>query len=402
MHTRSRSFALGAVLAAVTGVIGVAAALAPPLDQRAGVRPERADAVLTRVPSRRTELGRRIGALAEQTRAAPNDLRAALALARAHIQASRVDGDPRPLGYAEAALLPFSAQAVPPAEVLVLQATIHQSRHQFEPALAELERALALAPDDAQAWLTRASILGVRGRYAEALQSCRALQVLTPAFVGAVCEAGVAFVTGRAGWADALLRAALDQTRSGQERAWVLSVSCELSYWTGQPQAAERACRAALKLDAADRFTRALLADVLLDQGQELQAFELCQGHHADDALLLRASLAAAKLSRSDASALASTAHERFALNRLRGDALHQREEARLLLASGGSAERALTLAQQNFATQREPWDARLLLEAALAAHAPQAAEPALAWLRETGFEAPRLHALRAQLENAP
>ena len=64
-----------------------------------------------------------------------------------------------------------------------------------------------------------------------------------------------------------------------------------------------------------------------------------------------------------------------------------------------GDAARALALAQANFEEQREPADARLLLEAALAARRADAAAPALAWLRASGIESPRLRALAASLE---
>jgi tetratricopeptide (TPR) repeat protein len=400
MRIRSQTFAAAALLVVVAGVIGAAAALAPA--QRDAARPHDPAAVLAQVPARRTEQARQIAALEQQAQAAPHDLSAALALARAQIDISRTDGDPRPLGYAEAALAPFRAQAEPPAAVLVLLATIHQSRHQFELALSELDHALQQAPDDAQAWLTRASILGVRGRYTEAQQSCERLRETTTPLVSALCEAGVAWVNGRAGWARASLAVAQDRARTPSDRAWVLSLSCEVAYWMGDPQAADRACRAALAFDPGDRYTRALLADVLLELGRAQEAYALCQGRHADDALLLRASLAALTLRRADAEALASEARARFALNRLRGDVVHQREEARLSLATPAGAERALALARENFETQREPWDARLLLEAALAARVPQAAQPALAWLHETGFEAPALHALRARLGGVP
>ena len=61
-----------------------------------------------------------------------------------------------------------------------LASAIHQSRHQFERALAELEQALQRAPGDPQAWLTRASILSVLGRHAEAVQSCAQLASAAP------------------------------------------------------------------------------------------------------------------------------------------------------------------------------------------------------------------------------
>jgi hypothetical protein len=54
----------------------------------------------------------------------------------------------------------------------------------------------------------------------------------------------------------------------------------------------------------------------------------------------------------------------------------------------------ALELARRNWATQREPADARILLEAALAANDPAAAQPVLDWLGRTGLEHVGLQAL--------
>ncbi|HEX6241627.1 MAG TPA: hypothetical protein VFZ61_12055, partial [Polyangiales bacterium] len=91
----------------------------------------------------------------------------------------------------------------------------------------------------------------------------------------------------------------------------------------------------------------------------------------------------------------------RFEQGRARGDCLHQREEARLLLALGREPERALALAQSGFETQRELWDVRVLLQAAAAARRPRAAAPALWFLRANAVEATLLEPLRQQLGGA-
>ena len=64
-----------------------------------------------------------------------------------------------------------------------------------------------------------------------------------------------------------------------------------------------------------------------------------------------------------------------------------------------GDAARALVLAQQNFAVQREPADARVLLEAALAARDAAAAAPVLAWMAASGIESVALQALAARVK---
>ena len=58
----------------------------------------------------------------------------------------------------------------------MLHASILQSRHSFEAALVELDEALRARPDDAQAWLTRATVLRVLGRYSEAASACHAVR----------------------------------------------------------------------------------------------------------------------------------------------------------------------------------------------------------------------------------
>src|SRR5277367_3643239 len=96
----------------------------------------------------------------------------AIPLAQFYIQQSRLSGDLRYLGYAEAVLTPWVKQNPPLPDVLVLQATLQQSRHEFTASIATLEHALTVRANDAQALLVRATVLRVLGRYPEASASC--------------------------------------------------------------------------------------------------------------------------------------------------------------------------------------------------------------------------------------
>jgi hypothetical protein len=60
-----------------------------------------------------------------------------------------------------------------------------------------------------------------------------------------------------------------------------------------------------------------------------------------------------------------------------------------------------LSLAKENWTLQREPRDARVLLEAALATNDPAAARPALDWLASSGYEDPYLRRLGAQVRRS-
>jgi hypothetical protein len=91
---------------------------------------------------------------------------------------------------------------------------------------------------------------------------------------------------------------------------------------------------------------------------------------------------------------------ERFDASALRGDKLHQQDEARLHLEMLGDAKGAVRLAAENYRVQREPSDARMLMEAALGAKDYAAAQPALDWMRASGYEDPLYAKLAQQLRD--
>jgi hypothetical protein len=84
----------------------------------------------------------------------------------------------------------------------------------------------------------------------------------------------------------------------------------------------------------------------------------------------------------------------------MRGDNTHQGDEARFLLYLLKQPEPALALAKRNWAVQREPRDARILLESALAAGNNQTqAQSALDFLIQNKLQDVRLQPLIAQFK---
>ena len=71
------------------------------------------------------------------------------------------------------------------------------------------------------------------------------------------------------------------------------------------------------------------------------------------------------------------------------------------MLALQKDPKRALEAARENWKTQREPRDARVLMEAALAAGDAAAARDALDWMARTGYGEPRYRALAERLRGA-
>jgi predicted Zn-dependent protease len=314
----------------------------------------------------------------------PQNVELATRVARRYIEKARAEADPRYLGYAQAALAPWWTQAGP-ASVLVLRATIRQSLHDFSDALADLSLALEIQPHNAQAWLTRATIQQARGEFAAALRSCQPLERLAGELVAAACWAGAASMNGQAEASYERLRKVLAGQREVAPgvRLWVLTALAEMAQRQGHGHRAEAHFKEALALGVADAYFRAAYADFLLDQGRPAEVVALLKNQIRADGLLLRLALAGQALRAPGAGEHVEALKARFSASRIRGDSLHRREEARFTLHLLARPDDALRLAQENWAVHREPWDARIYLEAALAAGNPGAARPVLDWLQE-------------------
>jgi tetratricopeptide (TPR) repeat protein len=403
---QSPSSTLAARLAALALAVALAAAIGGPPAAAAPPRAPTDDAeVLERVPSRAQDPAtRQLAALREAWRRRPADAEAALALARHCIESFHRESDPRLIGCAQAALGTWWAQPAPPPALRVQRAVVLQFSHRFDAALADLDAVLAADPAAYEAWLWRAAILLVQARYAEARQACERAAPLVSPLSAVGCRAQVDAATGAAAPAADTLRTALSREAgaSPAERRWVLTRLAETEERRGQAAAAEAAYREALTLDVADVYLQAAYSDFLLDQGRPAEVKALLAGHERVDVLLLRLALAAEQLRDPAATRLKRELAARFDSARRVGDALHEKEEARFALALQGDAKRALALARSNFALQREPADARVLLEAALAARDKTAAEPALRWLADSRIEAVRLQTLAEQLRRLP
>jgi predicted Zn-dependent protease len=366
------------------------AVVAATVDARPFV-PESDAAVLERLPEAADASLAELKRLRSASAQSPRDLALATTVARRSIEASRETGDPRYLGYAQAALATWWSAPDAPLAALVLRATIKQSRHDFDGALADLDRVLAARPADAQALVTRASVLTVQGRYAEAERDCAKLAHRAPELVVVACAAAPMSLSGRAQAAQRDLAAALASASNADAgiRAWALTTAAEIAARRGDRATAEAGFRSVLAVDPRDAYARAAYADLLLDAGRAREAAALVASETRHDALLLRLVLAEAQLPNA---APEYTRHRaeldaRFYAARLRGDALHAREESRFRLLVDRDAKSALELARSNWQVQREPADLRVLVDAAIAADNRAALATAIEWMKATRLE---------------
>lgn len=331
----------------------------------------------------------------------PSDADAAVRLAQRYYDEVAAEGDPRYIGYAQAALAPWWRLPEPPASVRVMRAILLQFNHQFDAALADLGAALQQDPRNGQAWAWQAAIHMVRADYPGARRACEQVARLATPLIGAACFAHVDSHTGQAAAAVNTLQAALAKAPEAtpEEQLWALTRLGEIEERRGHPVEAEAAYQRALALGRSDVYLLAAYADFLLDRGRAADVLVLLKDQARSDLLLLRLALAAKAANDPRGAPWRSDLAARFEAARLRGDATHQKEESRFVLGVLGQAEPALVLARQNYAEQREPADARILLEAALAARQAAAAEPVLQWMASSRIESVALQALARQLK---
>lgn len=390
--------AVAATLATV-GALGVLGGLvAPALAIAAPVTPRSDDEVVERLPLRTASAQERARQRAAQKLLAqrPKDLGLALSAAREAIEQARRDGDPRPLGTAQAWLQPWWNDPSSPPGARLLKAMVLQARHDFNGALQELDRVLSTprlpSTLDAQATLTRAAVLQVVGRWDEARVGCQRLAAPPYSLPhGRACLLELDSLQGRGADLQQSLQA-LDASPAAPH-AWLALLRAEGAERAGSAGAGALYAQA-LSLDDGV-YVRAAYADWLLDHGRSAEAAAVALGTPSSattlddvpDALLLRVAIAWQRSGHPDAARAADQMQDRFEASALRGDTAHARERARFALDVRHQADTALQQAQLNWRQQREPADAVLLVRAARAAGQPSAAEPVMALVRSQALK---------------
>jgi len=356
--------------------------------------------VVEHLPSRADPVQRELLRLRGVLSRRPGDLGLASALAQRYIEQARADGDPRYLGYAQAALAPWWSQAQPPEQVLVLRATLRQSTHQFPAALADLDQAVQRDSGNVQAWLTRATVQMVTGQLAAARASCMRLYSRAPLLVVQTCLSSVGSISGQA--ADSYRQLQEAQKRHPLDdpgvQVWVATLLGEMAERAGDAAGAEAHFREALAAGEPDSYLLGAWADFLLDHGRAPEAARLLKDKTRNDALLLRYALALQASGAPDAGRQAEILRARFDAAMLRGDTVHRREQARFELALRKDPAAAVRLAKANWMVQKEPADLRILADSALASGDAQAAQMVRDWLRSSRIEDRRVAASAARL----
>jgi Tfp pilus assembly protein PilF len=392
-----------------TSAIGpgaIAAASAPPPAYRPPYLPSHDSDVLQKVPKRSNPTVRKMYALRAKLSAHPHDLKTALALAKVYVTFGRGIGDAHYAGYAQAAIAPWMKLDPPPPKVLVMHATVLQYLHKFRHAEKELKAALKRDPGNANGWLTLAFTALIQGQYKLVNHSCVKLTDHGGPLLGGICTATLRSYVGHAKQAYTILK--LDQGGGPKIpaaiKAWIQGLLAESAHRLGNAKTTERHFKKALSYTPNDNFLLVNYADFLLDHDRPAEVVKLLNGHTQSDTAFLRVALAEQALESPALGRYKWDMAARFAALGQRGDTIYQREHARFVLYMQDDPARALKLAKRNWTLQRAPKDARIYLEAALAANKPAAAKPVLDFLAKHGLQDPVIDGLaktaRAKLQH--
>jgi Tfp pilus assembly protein PilF len=365
--------------------------------------PRSPDVVLEQVPSMTDPRVRAFGATRARLHADPHNMDLAVQLANAYIDYGRSTGDARYIGRGMAVVAPWLQSSPVPIPALLVRATVLQNRHLFQQSRSQLTALLRRSPRNLQAWLTLATVEMVQADYAAANDACVQVAQIGGDFMGMLCTAQLRSLTGHAQQAYALLRMIEypGPIAPPTIKSYVEGLLADTAERLGKNAEADRHFQAALQWTPGDNFLLADYADFLLDQHEPAAVKRLLTGYEASDTSLLRIVFAECTLNDARASRDVAEMQARFASMDQRGSRLYDREHAEFVLYAQHDPARALALAVQNWTVQRSPQDMRILLQAALAAGKPEAAQPVLATLSRSHLQDAQIARLAARIPTA-
>ena len=383
-------------LAAVAGTWLLAAAV-----QAAPFTPASDAQVVERLPVASDPALRTVESLRRQLASRPADAALRLDIGQRYFALAMAQGDPRYVGYAVATIAPLEKTSAGDARFWLVRGQLQQYSHDFDAAIASLQRASELDPQAVEPVAWRAAISMVSAQYARAAAECDRLQEIATPLFATGCVAYVRAATGQLLPAYDLLSKAVaaEGNVAPALMLWVQTRLAEMAVRLQRWGDAERHYRTALAQGVTDQFLLGSYADFLLQRRRPREVLQLLAGWERSDILLLRLALAGRAANDPRAKDWQAQLRDRFQDAARRGDRLHEQEAARWELELEKDPAKALAYAKSNYTRQKEARDAEVLLRAALAARQPAAAQPALAWLQESRYEDPVLQQLAGMLK---
>ena len=349
-------------------------------------------------------------ALDQAWREQPQDLPAALAYARAVFTLGFNEGDLRWFGSAKAALTPWWRATDLPADGYFMRGLVKQGFHDFDGGLQDINQAITLNPERAEFWSWRFALHLLQANMGAARQDAEDIARRFGPQEGHIYSAVLAYRTGQALTAVQKLNASmrLPDYQDAASQVWIGFHLGEALRVAQQPEQAIALWQRLLQAHPQSHLLRLSLADLLNQQGQFRQAKAVATAQatpsnsNLTDALLMQAVLSSRGLKAPDEVALAQQMAARLQSQALRQESLIERPKLIYQIAYGQDMAAGLALSIENWQQQKEPPDAVLFAQAALARQQARAAEPVVQWAQTTGYSDPLLAPLITQLKTHP
>ena len=349
-------------------------------------------------------------ALDQAWRAQPQDLPAALAYARAVFTLGFNEGDLRWFGSAKAALMPWWQATDLPADGHFMRGLVKQGFHDFDGGLQDINQAITLNPERAEFWSWRFALHLLQANMGASRQDAEDIARRFGPQEGHIYSAVLAYRTGQALTAVQKLSASmrLPDYQDAASQVWIGFHLGEALRVAQQPEQAIALWQRLLQAHPQSHLLRLSLADLLNQQGQFRQAKAVATAQatpsnsNLTDALLMQAVLSSRGLKAPDEVALAQQMAARLQSQALRQESLIERPKLIYQIAYGQDLAAGLALSIENWQQQKEPPDAVLFAQAALALNQARAAEPVVQWAQTTGYSDPLLAPLITQLKAHP
>ena len=375
--------------------------------QQQPITPESDDEVLLVLPKSFLVNRDKLSGLQKQLNENPTDPKLAAEVASEYLSLGKRSGDPRFYGYARAAINRWWDTDATTA-ILKIRAKLKENDHLFDEALKDLQIARAQdsnrLEDNVQILTEIGNIYRTQGRYDDGMKVGDELESINCHVPAAFCRAPIMAQTGRAKEAYDLLGEILPYAKEKLPATFVqfIHVSrAEIADVLGRDGEVEEHFAEGIAKDPGNFYLLRGYGDYLLDHDQADQALALLRDHTADNGVLLRAAIAAQQSGQSElAKKWTDELETRFKAISLRGGEPHGRYESRFLYALKKDPETALEVALNNWQKKKEVRDTRNVLEAAIAAKKPAAAEPVIEFLRANKNEHVILNKLVQELES--
>lgn len=338
--------------------------------------PSQESVVVAQVPTLRSDQA--LQSLLRLHRAHPENQAVASDLVNAYIQLARSEQDVRYFGYAEGIIRKY--RQISNADLLLHWADVLQQKHQFTDALGALDAALAADEGLFRARLMRAHLYFTQGNYEKSLQDCQALIGKVDELISVACITQVRGYTGKLLDSYSLLQSTFTRASqvSADEKRWVLMILIEMATRIGKIREATQHWDRLKDNGSINAHDAILYSDYLLQCGHLDMASEVLNELDSKPSIILRRSaFFTSENQRSPAMKQALWTRENG----------HLREQIINALYVEKDYPSAVTLAVQNWRSNKESTDYRLLVQAAVKSNRPMVLQDIQQWLMSSKYE---------------